>query len=344
MTRTRAIRLPHKLDLEHVLHFAHEIDAFQGANNVAIDIGNQRHFPPFSMLFLAAKFLELRETNPDMTVEALNLEQHSYPAHMGFFNAIGVPFGKNIGEARGSARYLPIRALYREELRKRNKYAELGDLIQDHADQIAEMVSRDATHKTDLYNALSYSLREIIRNVFEHSGCDRVLYCAQYWPMRSKVEVSILDRGIGIRESLANNPNYRYQSDKLALEMSLLPSVSGKTHLPSTSSSWGNSGYGLYMTSRLCRHGGNFVIASGDSAIRLSKNFGWNSLNKSNFRTSLTGTAVRLNIDTLELGNVEARLTQFRKEAPQIAKRVLGRAPRNPSYMSLLLRKDFKES
>jgi hypothetical protein len=161
----------------------------------------------------------------------------------------------------------------------------------------------------------------------------------------SKVEVSIVDRGVGIRRSLAANRNYRYETDKLALEMSLLPSVSGKTHLPSRSNSWGNSGYGLYMTSHLCRHGGNFVIASGTSAIFLSKaRDGLNSLRKSNYRTSLTGTAVRMTIDTLQLGNVEARLAQFRKEAPQIAKRVLGRAPRNPSYMSLLLRKDFKES
>lgn len=199
------------------------------------------------------------------------------------------------------------------------------------------MLSRDATHKTELFNALSYSLREIIRNVFEHSECDRVLYCAQYWPMSSKVEVSMLDRGIGIRESLGANPNYRYPTDKLALEMSLLPSVSGKTHRPASSEAWGNSGYGLYMTSRLCRNGRNFVIASGKSAIGLSK-----TLLKRNFRTSLHGTAVRMNIDTLEIGNVQARLDQFRKEAPEIAKRALGRAPRNPSYMSLLLRRDFK--
>jgi hypothetical protein len=334
----KRIKLPHKLDLEHVLQFAREIDALRPDSHFFVEMGKQRHFPPFSMLFLAAKFLELRDSYPDLKIEVSNPEEHPYPAHMGFFNCIGVPFGKDIGEARGSARYLPIRALSRDELRKQNKYAELGDLIQDHADQIAEMISRDATHKTELYNALSYGLREIIRNVFEHSECDRVLYCAQYWPMASKVEVSLLDRGIGIRESLGTNPNYRYSTDKLALEMSLLPSVSGKTHMPATSSTWGNSGYGLYMTSRLCRHGGNFVIASGKAAIGLSK-----TLQKRNYQTSLTGTAVRMNIDTLELGNVEARLAQFRKEAPEIAKRVLGRAPRNPSYMSLLLRRDFRD-
>jgi len=199
------------------------------------------------------------------------------------------------------------------------------------------MLSRDASHKTELFNALSYSLREMIRNVFEHSQCDRVLYCAQYWPMSSKVEVSMLDRGIGIRQSLGTNPNYRYRTDKQALEMSLLPSVSGKTHLPATSDTWGNSGYGLYMTSRLCRHGGNFVIASGNAAIGLSQ-----TLSKKNYSTSLQGTAIRMNIDTLQIGNVEARLDQFRKEAPEIARRHLGREPRTPSYMSLLLRKDFR--
>lgn len=333
----RNLKLPDKLDLYHVLQFAHKIDRIGKADELILELGQTRYFPPFSMLFLAAKFLELKEANPELRITPIGGEEHTYPGHMGFFKTIGIPIGKDIGEAPGSARYLPIRALYREDLRKQDKYAELGDLIQNHADEIAEMVSRDASHKTDLFNALSYSLREIIRNVFEHSECDRVLYCGQYWPMASKVEVSILDRGIGIRQSLGTNPNFRYGTDKHALEMSLLPSVSGKTHLPAKSENWGNSGYGLYMTSRLCRHGGNFVIASGNAAIGLSK-----TLSKSNFNTSLQGTAVRMNIDTLQIGDVEARLEQFRKEAPQIAKEHLGRIPRNPSYMSLLLRKDFR--
>jgi hypothetical protein len=160
MTR---IKLPHKLDLEHVLQFAHEIDAFREEKHITVEMGPERYFPPYSMLFLAAKFLELKEKHPDLIIEVSNPEKHPYPAHMGFFNFMGVPYGKDIGEARGNARYLPIRALNREDLRKHDKYAELGDLIQGHADQIAEMISRDAEHKTDLYNALSYSLREIIR-------------------------------------------------------------------------------------------------------------------------------------------------------------------------------------
>lgn len=337
--REYKLRLPTKLDLDNVLAFAHEIDACKDADRILVEFGVPRYFPPFSMLFLVAKFLELNEQSPPIKIEFVDHHTHSYAAHMGFFQSAGYNFGNRIGEAKGdSARYLPIRALYRDELIKTDRFAELGDIIQKHADEIAEIISRDASHKSDLFDALSYSIREIFRNVFEHSKCNRLLYCAQFWPARSKVEVSILDRGIGIRKSLATNPNFRYATDKQALEMSLLPGVSGKTHLPARSETWGNSGYGLYMTSRLCRNGGNFVIASGDAAIGLSK-----TLIKKNYRTSLNGTAVRMNLDTREIGNAAQRLDQFRKEAPEIARRALGRIPKNPSYMSLLLRRDFKD-
>lgn len=110
------LKLPEKLDLEHVLQFAHNIDAVRGTNQVILEMGKQRHFPPFSMLFLAAKLLELKERLPDLMIEVSSHEDHPYPAHMGFFSAIGLPFGRDIGEARGNARYLPIRALYRNEL------------------------------------------------------------------------------------------------------------------------------------------------------------------------------------------------------------------------------------
>jgi hypothetical protein len=247
--------LPGKLDLNNSLQCARRLDSFRGAGIITIDMGGERYFPPFPMLFLAAKILEFREKYPDTVIDIKNHVDHPYAAHMGFFRAAGFDIGNEVGEARGSARYLPIRALKRSQLRKNDsdKYTELGDLVQRHADDIAGVVSQDEKRQSDFFNALSYSLRELIRNTFEHSECNEVLYCAQYWPAKAKVEVCILDRGIGIRTSLGTNPNFRFRTDKEALEMSLWPGVSGKTHLPSMSADWGNSGYGLYMTSRLSR-------------------------------------------------------------------------------------------
>jgi hypothetical protein len=336
---TAIVKLPDTLDLNHLLQCARQLDAVRGANVITIDMGPGRYFPPFPMLFLTAKILELREANPDTSIALKNFEDHSYVAHMGFFRAAGFDIGKELGEVRGNARYLPIRAFYKSELLRQptDRFEELGDLIQRHADDIAAVVSQDDKRDSDFFNALSYSLRELIRNVFEHSETDRVLYCAQYWPVKQKVEVCILDRGIGIRQSLGANPNFRFRSDKEALEMSLWPGVSGKTHLKPMSANWANSGYGLYMTSRLSRHGGNFVIASGDACIVLSK-----SLSKQNFNTHLKGTAIRMNLDITEIGNVTARLHQFRKEAQSIGERYIGLRARNPSFMSMVLRRDFK--
>jgi hypothetical protein len=336
--RPKQIALPGKLDLHHVLTFARQLDSLGPASAIEMDMGQERHFPPFSMLFVVAKILEFRDRFPDCQLHAKNAANHSYAAHMGFFAAAGFDEGRDAAQARGNARYLPIRTLHKAQLRQlpADKYEELGTLVQRHADDIAHVMSRDDTKSSDFYNAVSYSVREMMRNTFEHSECDRLLYCAQYWPTKGKVEVCLLDRGIGIKQSLGTNPNFRFKTDKEALEMSLWPGVSGKTHLRSDSA-WANSGYGLYMTSRLSRHGGNFVIASGDALIQLSR-----SLGKQNLSTKLQGTAIRMNLDTTKIGDVSRRLEQFRKEAPSIARKLGMIVTRNPSYMSMVLRNDFK--
>jgi hypothetical protein len=73
------------------------------------------------------------------------------------------------------------------------------------------------------------------------------------------------------------------------------------------------------MTSRLSRHGGNFAIASGDACVVLSE-----TMRKENFSTRLKGTAIRMSLDTAEIGNVSARLKQFRTEARSIAEKYIG--------------------
>jgi hypothetical protein len=115
-----------------------------------------------------------------------------------------------------------------------------------------------------------------------------------------------------------------------------MPGVSGKTHLPRVSENWFNSGYGLYMTNRLARNGGNFTIVSGTKAIRLTR------ATKYNYDTSYEGTAVSLNLDIGMIGSVETRLDQFREDATRMAFLSRGTMSRPPSAMSLLLRRDFR--
>ncbi|QTN19090.1 hypothetical protein HZ989_12785 [Brevundimonas sp. AJA228-03] len=317
--------------------FARELDYFAGHDELIIDFGKEHFFAPYGMLLLASKLKHFRLRNADLNISFRNYQGHHYPAHMGFFRMFGVDHGREVGEAWGSENYLPITKMVRDDFYEvaHDKFRELPDLIQRHADKIALMIARDQTENRDLFDVLSYSVREVMRNVFEHSEANELYYCAQYWPKSNKVEFALADFGVGIRRGLGENPNFRFKSDKEAIEYSLLPGVSGKTHLPRTSEVWFNSGYGLYMTSRLARTGGNFVIASGQMAIHLSRK------TKNNYQTSFPGTALRFNMDVGQIGNVKARLDEFRKEGGEIAKTISGSGNRPPSAMSLLLRRDY---
>jgi hypothetical protein len=332
------VLLPSQTTLEAMLKFGIELDYYAMHDHLSIDFGNQQlFFSPFYMLFLGAKLKSLKARNPDLRVDVKNHSGNAYPGHMGFFHMFGIDIGREVGEAWGSENYIPLTCIERSALYEQptDRYVELPDLVQRHADKVARVISR-GNDRSDMFNVLSFSIREVMRNVFEHSQSDTLYYCSQYWPRSNKVEFALADFGIGVRRGLSENPNFRFGSDKEAIEWSLLPSVSGKTHLPRTSDTWFNSGYGLYMTSRLARNGGNFVLASGSTAVHLSRK------TKTNYRTSFPGTALRFNLSVDEIGNVEDRLQEFRKEGHELAKSIAGSGNRPPSAMSLLLRRDYK--
>lgn len=331
------ILFPARTDLATILGFGRDLDYYAMHDKVVIDFGERTFFSPFAMLFIGAKLKSFRLKNPALQIEFKHYADHSYPAHMGFFHMFGMDHGREIGEGPGDDNHLPICCLDRSSfyVTPDDKYAEFPDLIQRHADKIALIIARDRRENADMFDVLSYSIREVMRNVFEHSQTDSLYYCAQYWPKSNKVEFAIADFGVGIRRGLGENPNFRFKTDKDAIEHSLLPSVSGKTHLPRISDIWFNSGYGLYMTNRLARNGGNFVLASGVTAVHLSRK------TKNNFSTSFPGTALRFNLDVNEIGSVRKRLEEFREDGAAIAKYISGSGNRPPSAMSLLLRRDY---
>ena len=86
------------------------------------------------------------------------------------------------------------------------------------------------------------------------------------------MEVAILDVGLGVRHGLRNNPDLNITSDRDALHLALLPGISGKMYRGvkrRSNDAWQNSGFGLYMTSRICRAGGSFFIASSGAGMLL---------------------------------------------------------------------------
>ncbi|MZR15414.1 hypothetical protein GQE99_20570 [Maritimibacter sp. DP07] len=330
------VTIPNSLSPASILAFAAELDELPPADLYEFDFGRGRWFPPFSMLLLAIILKRFRDARPDCRCRARNHENHTYAAHLGFFRSFGLQHGNAPGAAPGSDNYVPITALAVEEIRREaaDRWIEVGDVIEGKARELAGVLTR--TDQGALFDTLSYSIREIIRNTVEHSEAPELLICAQYWPSRNEVEVGIADAGIGIMNSLRRNPSFAELDERQAVQTALMPGVSGNPLAGTGSDVWQNSGYGLYMTNRICRSGGKFMICSGHAGIQLT------ATNKTDLEGNLPGTAIRLLINTNRLTDLREQLQRFHEEGRRAAQTIRGANRNFASTASQMLSVDFQ--
>lgn len=317
-----------------------ELNSIQDAGEFNFDFTTTRLVEPFAMLLVSSQIRRLIERLPGSKVYCSNFRHMTYAGHMGFFKAFGLDFGKAPGEAKGGDRYLPMTIFDCETLVKEaaEKGIEVGDEVEENSKRLAALLCGSA--EGDVYETLTYSIRELMRNVLEHSKAKRFGICAQYWPSKNRVEVSILDRGIGLRESLQNNPHLDASDDKCAINYALMPAVSGKAFKGSKQKQkgpWANSGFGLYMTSRITRNGGTFFIATGNTGMLITNK----SEGKRYFECDLTGTAIRMVVKTDALPSLRDALDTYREEGYAIQSRYKEIVNIDPSSASLMLSEDF---
>jgi hypothetical protein len=76
---------------------------------------------------------------------------------------------------------------------------------------------------------------------------------------------------------------------------------------------WENSGYGLYLTSRLATQFGNFWLLSGGSALAVSAN------REQTEACSFAGTAIRISLDTRKIKGTKGLVAKFVAEGETTA-------------------------
>ena len=332
------VRVPQNPSLQETLNFCARLWQLDEAEEITLDFSRMGRTEPFTMTLLAAELKRFRASRQRTRFRSEGHQENSYPAHMGFFRAFGLAHGNHPGEATGSLNYLPLTHLDVDEIRTQaaDAYENVGETLDRESGRLARVLTRQ--QEGPLVDTLTFSMREIMRNVVEHSGSHQLAYCAQFWPSKHRVEIAVLDSGIGVRASLSENPHLEIDSDRNALQLALMPSISGKTFKGvrrRTNDHWQNSGYGLYMTSRLCRNGGDFFIASGTSGIRLEHGA------KTDYACNIPGTALRLVLDTNRIDGLQQKLDAFRAEGYRIAQRNAGANALNPSSASTMLARDF---
>lgn len=334
------IPVPNSLDLSSALKLSIDLANLDEADEFVFDFAKTRTVEPFPMLMVSSEIRRLMSRFPESKTLCSNFKHMTYAGHMGFFRAFGLDFGKFPGEANGSARYLPMTLFRCENLIREaaKKGIEVGDEVEGESKHLAAMLCGSDTGP--VFDTLAYSVRELMRNVVEHSNSKLFGICAQYWPSRNKVEVAILDRGIGLRESLRNNPHLDVINDKSAINYALMPAVSGKAFKGARTKQkgpWANSGFGLYMTSRICRNGGTFFVASGETGMLLTTK----SEGKRYFDCRFGGTAIRMVVRTDQVADLRDALEIYRNEGYLIQKRYKEIVSIDPSSASLMLSEDF---
>lgn len=302
------ITIPSHLIFQTSIDFIIEINKLDTNDLFEFDFQHFKYIDPFSLLYVSSEIQRFTDKHSLSEFQATNYKHCTYPAHMGFFQSFGVEFGKNPGEAIGSSTYIPISIHDTKEiLRSANEsMMHPAEFMELKSHEIAKILLRSLESKE--IDVLTYCIREIFRNVIEHSKSEQFGFCAQYRPTIGIVSFSIVDRGIGLHNSLNDNPTLEISSDLSAIYHALNPGVSGKVYKGQKNKpkgEWANSGYGLYMTSQICKKGGGFFIASGNTGLYMSEN------KVKILETPFKGTALNLAIQTSRISSLKKMLAEI---------------------------------
>jgi len=308
-------KVPRRLIFEESIEFVKKIKSLSLAEEFVFDFSDLYQIDPLSLLYVSSEIKNCRDYFSDSEFKLINYKGSncSYMAHMGFFQAFGADYGNYPGEAGGNQKYLPINIINIPAIK--DEAAELminpAELMESRCRELATILTQDSNQ--GLIDVLTYCLREIFRNAIEHSEAYQFGYCAQYLPSKSEVSLAIIDRGIGLKDSLSQNPRLEIRNDLDAIGLSLMPGISGKVYpgqKRKQKGEWANSGYGLYMTSNICKNGGNFFIASGESGLLITDKI------TREMDTPVKGTALNLTINTKRLGSLKEMLKEIRDQIP----------------------------
>ncbi|WMN89746.1 ATP-binding protein [Vibrio parahaemolyticus] len=325
----KTIYFPTYFDRDTLTGFFDELEVNIDTEDVCLDCSTLKFSKPTAMLVAGSKIRNWVRSRHSRGIKTRKRgvdtysSVHSYLKHIGFFDFVLMAEGKCVGEARGSSSYIPITKITKPELGTDEGALERWyEDIQSKVRGLARVISGQPEIHQDnrMYN---YALREIIRNVFEHSGCDECYVFGQRW-LNGQVEIVVVDEGVGIgstlRESLGEI------SDSEAIKKSIQPGVSRTSNLSGADNIFDNSGFGLYVLTEVARSFGWYVLGSNSAKI-----IGYgNTLEESalNFQGTYFGFRLtrspadfsNLAKDIIKVGEEEANIQGVERKASAMSK------------------------
>jgi anti-sigma regulatory factor (Ser/Thr protein kinase) len=313
------ILLPTKLDALASLHVAEQMLAAVRDQSVTLTAPSGMTLEPFAALYLTNVARRMKKSGVTFRV---NADTNSYAAHIGLLGQFDARFQTRDGKTGESDRYIAMREVTRSsinEMANDQRVSNVGETIEREAVKLAELLTQEAAND-DLGFALTFCLREIMRNAYEHSESAEVLVCAQYRPSAGRVDLAFADQGVGVLKTVARNRRVSVTSESEAMKVALLPGISGARPIPGMEHDpWRNTGYGLFMTQSICRASGAFLMTSNDAFVRYA---GTRRIER---RSESSGVVIGLTLSLDALAGLKSKgLGEIHQRGRGIAKKLPG--------------------
>lgn len=240
----------------------------------------------------------------------------SYGLTMGIFQKLGLSETSSYKEGET---YLAPRKIYRSEV---YEYLDNnGKHIEFYFDYISEKISEKVLrfnhwdYDEEVTELFTYVVRELIRNIFDHSETPYFYYGSQYIPLTREVELVIADRGVGLKDTIPFDIEERWfnkDTTEAAIKKAFTPGITAGSNHSYASQDYMNSGFGLAMVkSIISEAGGILSLATDDKTITF--------VNDTHHIKScyVKGTMLRMRVDLNKLTqvNFKTQLEKVEKEA-----------------------------
>lgn len=334
------IPAPNRLVLAtHILELGWDKLTLPEGCECIIDMSSCTYGEPQGMILFSVICRNLMKRHPNVTFKLRTTSNsfRGYASHVGFFKYIGFDLGNAPNTAIGSETYTPIRTFSVLKIKELAGDIPVGKYLTDFSAELSKVLCRCGDG--DVFDLFEYCFREVMRNAVEHGQGRHLVAFGQRWEALGIAEIVIYDDGVGVAETLYENEYIDCNNGKDALKFAILPGISGVSRdvRLSQDEKWGNSGFGLYVTSRFCAEYGSFRIISGDDALTFSRGV------QSEHKWNLPGTFVQMRFSVQESSSQVSRINQIIEEGKVEFSKILGDYPIQPSAASKLLASHFEK-
>ncbi len=243
------IHIPNSAFLGNINQFLRTFDA---SNPETLEITANKKWiaiHPVVLSIIASLGLGLNPEN--ITCEHIEARSKHYLKRMGLFDLLKIDSGIEIVEHEPAGRFIPLTQIKNSE-RLTQFITEVVPLL--HLDPVQ-------------VEPIRYILSELTRNVFEHAESKvGAILCAQHYKKSNSIKIGIVDRGVGIRNTIS--AYHKASTDIEAIRLALTPGITGTTRRIGGTDY--NAGAGLFFIKSIATVNKDFfMIYSGNAMYKL---------------------------------------------------------------------------